>query len=121
MDIYREIANQDNFPVDGSPYGYINWLESDVCVSLCCRCGYEGYYDGDYFGYYECPQCHTKYAVGQRVKLIPLDKHQVEEIGETQFKTCMVSTGAIEEFKGWDVYEETISKIKKENSSMSEN
>lgn len=111
MDIYREIviygeiAIQDNFPVDGSPYGYINWLESDVCVSLCCRCGYEGYYDGGFFGYYECPQCHTKYAVGQCVKLIPLDKHQVEEIGETQFKTCMVSTGAIEEFKGWDVYE----------------
>ena len=81
---YREIANQD-FPIDGISYGYIHWNGSDICVDLCCQCGYEGHYDGDYFRYYECPQCHTKYAVGQRVKLIPLRDEQIKQIGLSGF------------------------------------
>lgn len=71
-------------------HGWIQWKGTDVCIDLHCKCGFLGHFDGDFLYFYECPQCHAKYAVGQIVKLIPLTDEQEKHV-ETEcfgFMTC---------------------------------
>lgn len=85
---YETVYSQDN--PEGEAHGRIQWKGTDVCIDLHCKCGYHGHFDGDFFSLYECPRCHTKYAVGQNVKLIPLTDEQREHAEglPVGFKTC---------------------------------
>jgi len=68
---YEAVYDNDN---PRSPSGgWIQWKGTDVCMDLHCQCGWDGHVDGDFIYAIECPQCHTKYAVGCNIKLIPLD------------------------------------------------
>jgi hypothetical protein len=62
----------DDFDVDGIPHGWIQWKGTEVCIDLHCVCGHLGHFDGDFFYFYECSECHRKYRVGQNIKLIEL-------------------------------------------------
>lgn len=86
-DIYRQIDTRDN-PPDG-PHGWIQWKGTDVCIDLHCKCGHLGHVDCDFFYSYQCPECGTKYAVGQNVKLIELTPDEADYIDEHRmgFKT----------------------------------
>ncbi len=87
-DFYEAVYSQDN--PEGDAHGCIQWKGTDVCIDLHCKCGYHGHFDGDFFYFYECPSCHAKYAVGQNVKLIPLNEEQREHVASNHvgFKTC---------------------------------
>lgn len=87
-DFYEEVYSQDNPP--GKAHGWIQWKGTDVCMDLHCKCGYHGHVDTDFFYHYECPKCHAKYAVGQNIKLIELNKEQIDEVNNNRcaFKTC---------------------------------
>lgn len=74
--IYESIYSQDN--KEGENYGWIQWKGTEVCIDIHCHCGHHGHFDGDFFYYYECPECKTKYAVGANIKLIPLNGEQIE-------------------------------------------
>lgn len=70
-----EVYGQDQNLTD-SPHGGIQWKGTNVCIDLYCSCGHRGHVDGDFFYMYRCPKCNTLFAVGQTVKLIPLNKEQ---------------------------------------------
>lgn len=74
-EFYDEVYSQEEQPPSR---GWIQWKGTDVCIDLHCQCGHHGHYDGEFLYFYECPACHTKYAVGQNVKLIALNEAQVE-------------------------------------------
>lgn len=85
---YNEVYDQDF--LGGDTYGSIQWKGTDVCIDLYCKCGYEGHMDIDFLYYYECPKCNKKYALGRNIKLIELNKEQIEYVKneELGFKTC---------------------------------
>ena len=85
---YSHIYNRDNSA--SGPHGWIQWKGTDVCMDVYCSCGHHGHFDGEFFYYYECPECHTKYAVGQIVKLIPLTPEQVAYVTPDGFKTTEI-------------------------------
>ena len=59
--------------IDG-PHGWIQHKGTMICIDLHCECGYHGHYDSDYFFYAGlCPQCKRAYAIGEYVRLLPLD------------------------------------------------
>lgn len=74
-DCLQEILDADKLP---DPRGWIQWKGTQVCIDLHCTCGYLSHFDGDFFYYFECPECHRKFAVGQNVRLHPLDAEQVQ-------------------------------------------
>lgn len=76
--LFKYVSANDN--PDTEPYGWIQHKGTDICIDLHCVCGYHGHYDGDFFYFYECPECHRKYAVGQNVKLIELPKELHAEV-----------------------------------------
>jgi len=83
-DFYEKVYGRD-FKHEDEPHGWIQWKGTDVCIDLHCKCGHHGHFDGYFLYYYECPECHTKYALGQCVKLIELSKEEIKEAGN--FKT----------------------------------
>lgn len=87
--IIHDILRQD-FNVENTSHGWIQWKGTDVCMDVHCKCGYSGHVDSDFFYYFECPMCHSKYAVGSTVKLIELTEEQSKKISEETvgFKTC---------------------------------
>ena len=87
-DFYEQVYGQDNPKGDSS--GWIQWKGTGVCIDLHCKCGHHGHVDADFFYFYECPACHTKYAVGQNVKLIPLTEEQAKhaEDNHVGFISC---------------------------------
>jgi hypothetical protein len=77
QDWYQTIYSDDNPKTPA--YGWIQWKGTDVCIDLHCICGSHGHFDGDFMYYVECEDCGRKYAVGQNIKLIPLDnKERIE-------------------------------------------
>lgn len=75
---WKKIFEQDN--PKGEASGWIQWKGTDVCMDTHCKCGYHGHVDTDFFYFYKCPECGAKYAVGQNVKLIPLDAEQAADV-----------------------------------------
>ena len=88
---YKEVYSQD-FDTKKIPHGWIQWKGTNVCIDLHCKCGYHGHVDTDFFYHYECPKCHTKYAVGQNIKLIELTPEQIKEVETNRvgFTTCIL-------------------------------
>jgi hypothetical protein len=43
-----------------------------------CKCGHHGHIDTDFFYFYECPKCHTRYGVGPYVRLVELTKEEAQ-------------------------------------------
>lgn len=70
-------------PRPQGPHGWIQWKGTDICIDLHCKCGYHGHIDGEFFYYYECPSCKTRYAVGQHVILIELTPELIS-LGEIE-------------------------------------
>jgi hypothetical protein len=88
MGIYEDIKNKD-FKTKDIPHGSIQWKGTKVCIDLYCKCGHHGHVDTDFFYWYECPQCHAKYAVGSTVKLIKLNQEQIDHVNAGfGFTTC---------------------------------
>lgn len=87
-DFYNEVYSQDN--PSTNPHGWIQWKGTDVCMDLYCSCGHHGHVDCDFFYYYECPKCKEIFAVGQNVRLIPLNEEQKEHAKEygCEPRTC---------------------------------
>lgn len=79
---WEDIAAADR-PL-GRAHGWIQWKGTMVCIDLHCKCGHHGHFDGEFFYFYECPNCKAKYAVGQNVKLIPLTVEQIEYVTTEQ-------------------------------------
>lgn len=94
VQFYEEVYSQD-FNVDDIPHGWVQWKGTNVCIDLQCKCGYLGHVDAEFFYHYDCPKCHRKYAVGQNVKLIELNKDQIEEVIKNR---CPFVSCALEEF-----------------------
>jgi hypothetical protein len=78
MPDYNKVYSQDN-PV-GDAHGWIQWKGTDVCIDLHCQCGAHGHVDGMFCYYYKCEACGVVYALGQNVKLIPLDAADTAEV-----------------------------------------
>lgn len=77
---YKSVYDQD-FKTDGIAHGWIQWKGTQPCVDLYCLCGYHGHIDTDFFFYYyKCPKCQQKYALGQNIKLIPLNADQIASV-----------------------------------------
>jgi len=74
-EFYDRVYSRDNPKND--PYGWIQWKGTNVCMDIHCLCGYFGHVDQEFFYFYECPECHRKFAVGQNIKLIELDSEEV--------------------------------------------
>ena len=87
-DFYEQVYSQDN--PNGESSGWIQWKGTYVCIDLNCKCGHHGHVDAEFFYFYECPVCHTKYAVGQNVKLISLTEDQAKHAAENHcgFTSC---------------------------------
>lgn len=86
-DEFDEIYKQDNPRHESS--GWIQWKGTDVCMDLRCKCGLFSHIDCEFFYAFECPNCHTKYAVGQNIKLIELTPKQTTYMTQYhEFKTC---------------------------------
>jgi len=89
-DFYKLIYSQDFGADTDTPHGWVQWKGTHACIDLHCKCGYLGHVDAEFFYYYKCPKCSTKYAVGQNVKLIELSSEQsmgVESSG-VGFTSC---------------------------------
>jgi len=86
-DFYESVYSQDH-PSD-EPHGWIQWKGTDVCIDLHCKCGNRFHFDGDFLYFYQCSCCGEKYALGQNVKLIPLNDEQAEYVEKEHvgFKT----------------------------------
>lgn len=79
---YDSIYSQD-FKREGTPYGWIQWKGTQPCIDLYCVCSHHGHLDASFFFYYyKCPICSRKYALGQNIKLIELNKEQISQIEE---------------------------------------
>ena len=78
---HKDVYDQDHAITP--PTGWIQWKGTQVCIDLHCTCGHLGHHDGDFFYFYKCPVCHRVYAVGQVVKLIPLNADQINFLKET--------------------------------------
>ncbi len=87
---YKDVYEKQDNP-KGEAHGWIQWKGTQVCIDLYCKCGYPGHVDTEFFYHYECPKCNQKYAVGQNVKLIPLNEEQVKYVtsrNKDTFQTC---------------------------------
>jgi hypothetical protein len=71
---YDSVYSRDN-PA-GRAHGWIQWKGTDVCIDLHCECGHHGHLHGYFLYYYECPECHKLYALGQNVALIRLTSEE---------------------------------------------
>jgi len=87
---YSDVYGQDH--PQNEPHGWIQWKGTDACIDLHCACGHHGHCDAEFLYYYECPECHRKYAIGQVVKLIPLTDEQAQYVSNEHigFKTDTV-------------------------------
>ena len=65
--------------------GWIQWQGTSVCMDVHCECGYHMHVDREFFFYYECAGCGQKFAVGQIVKLIPLNEEQIKFCESNQY------------------------------------
>jgi hypothetical protein len=72
---YDEIYSQDT-NVTGKPFGWIQWKGTNVCMDVHCSCGALTHVDAEFFYRFQCPECGSKFAVGQNVLMIPLTDEQ---------------------------------------------
>lgn len=75
-DFYKEVYDQDNPETDS--HGWIQWKGTSVCIDIHCECGCHSHIDADFMYYVSCPECKRKFAVGQNIKLIPLNDEQAK-------------------------------------------
>jgi len=59
-------------PAPEGPHGWVQWKGTDACMDLYCKCGRSSHVDADFFYFFQCPECHQKYQVGQHVLLFEL-------------------------------------------------
>lgn len=88
--IISNLARDNARLKNDEPHGWIQWKGTDVCIDLHCSCGYLGHYDGEFFYYYECPNCKKKYSVGSNVILHALSEPEVVIVEKetSGFRTC---------------------------------
>jgi hypothetical protein len=60
-------------PEAGEGHAKIQWKGTDVCMDIRCRCGAHGHIDAGFAYFYKCLACGLTFAVGQTVRLYPLD------------------------------------------------
>lgn len=68
----------------GKPHVWVQWKGTDVCCDVHCECGFSGHVDGEFFYFFECPQCHQIWEVGTHVQI-----HKVDAVPDgTIVTTC---------------------------------
>ena len=72
----RQVYGQDVQYGEEEPHCWIQWKGTDVCMDVHCACGAHLHFDGEFCYFLECPHCGIAYAVGENVKLIPLNGAQ---------------------------------------------
>jgi hypothetical protein len=77
---YELVYGNDN--PETPAYGWIQHKGTNLCVDLHCICGSHGHIDDDFVYSVKCVDCGRKYAVGQNIKLIPLDTRELVEVNE---------------------------------------
>ena len=82
LDFWKALLERDNPP--GEAHGWIQWKGTDACIDLHCKCGHLGHLDREFLYFYKCKACGAKYAVGQNVKLIPLDDEEARLVEDAE-------------------------------------
>lgn len=77
---YDLIYENDN--PETPAYGWIQHKGTDICMDIHCICGTHGHIDSAFTYAIKCLDCGRKYAVGQNIKLIPLDTPELLEASE---------------------------------------
>ncbi len=78
----REALQLDETVVEpGEGAGWIQWKGTDVCMDVHCRCGAHGHLDAEFTYFYRCRACGVTFAVGQTVRLYPMDPEYMAERG----------------------------------------
>lgn len=66
-------------------HGWIQWKGTDVCMDTHCKCGHHGHIDAEFFYFYICPKCKTRYRVGQTVQFNEMTSEEVAEVPDDVF------------------------------------
>lgn len=55
------------------PYGHINWVYTNMCVSIHCECGKVSHYDGNFMHGIQCSYCKRIYHASPRIQLAKVE------------------------------------------------
>lgn len=69
----QPLKYDESVPESGEGQAWIQWKGTDVCMDVTCRCGVHGHIDAEFAYFYKCNECGTISAVGQTVRLYPLE------------------------------------------------
>lgn len=67
------MKSDDTIPERGEGSAWVQWKGTDVCMDVHCRCGTMGHIDASFAYFYKCLKCGVLFAVGQTVRLYPMD------------------------------------------------
>lgn len=56
----------DHYP---SPYGWIQWQGTQVCMDILCACGKLSHVDAEFCFHVKCPACGTTYECDPHITL----------------------------------------------------
>lgn len=76
-EFHDQVYESDKAP---TPYGWIQWKGTDVCMDVHCVCGEAAHVDAEFAYIFHCKACDRMFAVGQTVRLIELNEEQSEFI-----------------------------------------
>lgn len=77
---YDKVYSLDN--PETSAYGWVQHKGTNLCIDMHCICGAHGHIDDEFVYSVQCDDCGRKYAVGQKIKLIPLDTPELIRASE---------------------------------------
>ena len=55
-----------------SPYAWIQWKGTSVCMDLHCLCGTLTHFDQDFTYYVRCSNCQQIYMANGHIEMVPL-------------------------------------------------
>jgi hypothetical protein len=59
---------------DDSPYGWIQFKGSNICMDFHCKCGAHGHIDADFAYAVKCGACGQVYEMSGHVEARPIDE-----------------------------------------------
>lgn len=75
--------------IKASPYAWIQFKGSDLCMDVHCKCGEHTHIDGDFIYFVKCGKCGTVYELNGHIELIertdPIEDARVTEITDTDY------------------------------------
>jgi hypothetical protein len=71
--------DRQKIPKEGTPYGWIQWKGTNVCMDVHCNCGFQGHIDADFAYNVGCPECGTVYMCNGHIELVELTEEEKKE------------------------------------------